>query len=352
MNLLFEGLLINMLLIIGLSVASYAQDKTAGTGDWDDPDTWSPGGEPGNNQIILIPAGSVVTVRGTDHTLNNSILIIEGELIMESTCGICFNYGSLTFTGPESGVIIEEGGKVTDGTALGGDTHFIEVQGETFWSGDNCSSNCGTLEGNFTAPAGGSSEPAGIINPLPVEMLYFTGNFSEEAVLLKWATASELNNSHFEIERSVDDFDFHKIGEVAGTGNSTTRIEYSFDDTAIPPIYNRLYYRIKQVDFDGQYEYFEIIAVYNETLEPVELKTWPNPFNEQLTLFLRASSPDNVAVKLYNMEGQEAYSHFYPVREGLNELEIEKLYDLPPGIYSLYLTGNFLAFKEKVIKFR
>jgi hypothetical protein len=352
MKLLFERFFISNLLIIGLSVASHAQDKTAGTGNWHNAGTWSPSGVPGDDDIILIPAGSVVTVLGTDHTLHNAILIIEGELIMESTCGFCFNYGSLTFTGPASGVIIEEGGKVTDGTAFGGDSHFISVQGETFWSGDDCSSNCGTHEGNYTAPAGGSSEPEELSNPLPVEMLYFTGNFSEGAVLLKWATAAELNNSHFEIDRSVDNFDFHKIGEVKGNGNSNTRIEYSFRDNALPLVYNVLYYRIKQVDFDGQYVYHEFIAVTNETHESMVMKTWPSPFDEQLTVILRSSSPDNIKVGLYNMEGQEVFSHFYPVNEGLNELAIDKLYDSPPGIYALYLIGNSFYFKEKVVKSR
>jgi len=52
------------------------------------------------------------------------------------------------------------------------------------------------------------------------------------------------------------------------------------------------------------------------------------------------------------MEGQEVFSHFYSINEGLNELEIDKLYESPPGIYALYLIGNSLYFKEKVVKSR
>jgi hypothetical protein len=57
-------------------------------------------------------------------------------------------------------------------------------------------------------------------------------------------------------------------------------------------------------------------------------------------------------VRLYNMEGQEVFSHFYPINEGMNELEIDNLQDSPPGIYFLSLMGNSLYFKEKVVKFR
>lgn len=102
--------------------------KTATTGNWNASGTWTPAGVPGNNEIVLIPAGRTVTVRGTDHTMNGTILIIEGQLSMETTCNFCFDYGSLTFTGANSGVIIEDGGRVTDDSWFGGDTHFVRVQ--------------------------------------------------------------------------------------------------------------------------------------------------------------------------------------------------------------------------------
>jgi hypothetical protein len=84
----------------------------------------------------------------------------------------------------------------------------------------------------------------------------------------------------------------------------------------------------------------------------MEVRTWPNPFDEQLTVLLRSSSSDNVIIRLHNIEGQEVFSHFYPISKGLNELKIDELYDSPPGIYFLSLIGNSFSFKEKVIKDR
>ncbi len=353
MNLSIEKWLIGILLVLGLPLIGNAQDKTASTGNWHNAGTWTPNGVPGDDDIILIPTGSVVTVNGTDDTLNDAIMIVEGELVMESPCEICSDYASLTFTGPSSGVIIEDGGKVTDGTLVGGDSHFIAVQGEQFWSGDNCFSNCGATTGSYTASGSSTSEPEDLSNPLPVEMLFFTGNFKEASVLLEWATATELNNCHFKIERSLgNNFDFQELGEVKGRGNSSARVDYSFRDHGISVTDHKIYYRIKQVDFDGKYEYSNIIAVQNQPFQAIGLKTWPNPFAEELTVILNALSPDNINIRLYDIKGREVFSQVYAINEGLNELKIVTLHDAPPGVYVLYLTGNSLFFKEKVIKSR
>lgn len=94
---------------------------------------------------------------------------------------------------------------------------------------------------------------------LPVTWLYFTARANDShEVALNWATASEINNDRFEIERSADGSSFEKIGTVNGNGNSVQTIEYSFKDTTVQRgVY---YYRLKQVDFDGRFEYSNISA--------------------------------------------------------------------------------------------
>ena len=78
---------------------------------------------------------------------------------------------------------------------------------------------------------------------------------------LNWMTASEINNSHFEIERSYDGRDFEMIDHVSGNGNSQHQIDYSYTDASVSKLENTVFYRLKQVDFDGTSECSDIRVV-------------------------------------------------------------------------------------------
>lgn len=106
--------------------------------------------------------------------------------------------------------------------------------------------------------SGGPCIPAAgdLAQALPVELLYFNASLRNEIVTLEWVTLSEINNSHFEVEWRQDGSNFEYVGEVIGNGNSTEKIVYDF--THMKPSYGSNYYRLKQVDFDGSYEYSPI----------------------------------------------------------------------------------------------
>nr|WKN37791.1 T9SS type A sorting domain-containing protein [Tunicatimonas sp. TK19036] len=331
---------------MGVPALCQAQDKTAnpGAGEWGDPTTWSPVGVPGDGDVILIPSGSEVWVRD-DYALDDAVMIVAGELVMHyRSCGfLCFDYGSLSFTGPISGAVMEAGATIIDNTLLGRDALFISANGAKYWTGNS--------EPNPMTFTEETSFPAGLVNPLPVEMLYFSARYADKAALLAWATASETNNHYFEVERADDNMNFHKIGEVMGAGNSTTQIEYSFRDDKITAINSGVvYYRLRQVDFDGQYEYSKVVAVANKTLDVQKVKVWPNPFQDQLNVLLQSSSPGQVQVALYNTKNEMIFSNVYPVDGSIGELIIDKLQDSPPGIYFLHLTGSSWHTIEKVVK--
>jgi len=113
--------------------------------------------------------------------------------------------------------------------------------------------------------------------PLPVELLSFNANEIEFEVILNWITASELNNDYFEVERSVDGLEFTVIGEISGYGTTTEAQQYEFIDSN--PEYGINYYRLRQVDFDGQYAYSWIVkAIVNELgEEDFNVTLYPNP---------------------------------------------------------------------------
>jgi hypothetical protein len=116
--------------------------------------------------------------------------------------------------------------------------------------------------------------------PVPVVMVYFNAEKDGATSLLTWATASEINNSHFEIMRSVDAINWIKIGEVEGNGTAQQRQQYQFVDRQ-PLKVN--YYRLNQVDFDGQSELTQIKQVNFDAII-TSIFTYPNPTSGQVTL--------------------------------------------------------------------
>lgn len=112
------------------------------------------------------------------------------------------------------------------------------------------------------------------ITPLPVQLVNFTGKEIKQGILLEWTTMSEINNQMFEIERSADAINFEKIGYVNGNGNSNTEINYSLVDKNVSNgIY---YYRLRQIDFDGQSHISNIIAVWINQLNQDNFSVYRN----------------------------------------------------------------------------
>lgn len=326
-------------------VPLFAQaDKVARNGNWNANNTWSPSGVPGNNQIILIPEGVTVRVPGSDHVLNNSKLIVMGSLVMAPTCFVCTNYGSLTFTGDESAVIITPGGEVDNGSLFGGDTHFINVNGTTFWSGNWCNSNCGEQIGSFTAEEE-ISWPAGVNNPLPVDLIDFDG-YSEKGVnYLSWSTLSEKSNQGFVIEKSTNGVAFDSIGFVPGNGDSNQLIDYEFIDNHADP-YD--YYRLKQMDFDGQVEYSEIVLIERQKQihsESERIVVYPNPVTSEIHIQSELTN-----YKLYDIRGEVIAEGKNTTTYWIEQHLATYLSELEPGNYILQTIKNGQVLKTRIVK--
>lgn len=114
--------------------------------------------------------------------------------------------------------------------------------------------------------------------PLPIELLYFNADIdTENNSVLSWATTMEKNNDFFSIERSLDGVNFDVIGTIKGGGNSLVLLEYDYTDYNIS---NSYYYRVKQTDFDGKYDYTPIRYVdYNNKKTRIEYKDGQIVFN-------------------------------------------------------------------------
>jgi hypothetical protein len=143
--------------------------------------------------------------------------------------------------------------------------------------------------------------------PLPVELSTFTAVQIGSRVLLKWTTETEINNFGFDVERcalSVECQAWDKIGFVNGNGNSNSPKEYSFTDN--PATGNKYYYRLKQIDSDGQTEYSNVISIdLNIPNQYALYQNYPNPFNPTTSITYNLPSDGIVSLKVYDMLGSE-----------------------------------------------
>lgn len=178
------------------------------------------------------------------------------------------------------------------------------------------------------------------MSPLPVTLLYFTASALGDNVLLKWATASESNSKAFFIERSADGLNFTDIAETSAAGNSPVRVDYKWTDNT--PLVGRSYYRLKQVDFDGTVEYFNVQTV--DLNGPKKLSVYPNPLQGNvLSLELNFSSDEKSSVKITDPSGRvvENFQLTGPKRE------------LPfahePGLYIITVQNSHSRYVTKLI---
>jgi hypothetical protein len=144
-----------------------------------------------------------------------------------------------------------------------------------------------------------------IDRPLPVELESFTATVLSNFVELKWATTSELNNKGFDIERSTKSGSWQKIGYAKGNGSSNVPVNYTYKDRILQP--GNYDYRLKQIDFNGDFNYYELsneVSVGNPN-SFLLMQNYPNPFNPVTTIRYEIRQSANVSLKVFDMTGRE-----------------------------------------------
>ena len=194
------------------------------------------------------------------------------------------------------------------------------------------------------------------VDPLPVEWLSFTGKKVFDNLELSWTTATEINNSHFEIERSTDGRNFENVGEVKGAGNSHSPLNYNYTDVSPFGSNSILYYRLKQVDFNGEFDYSKTIAVSNNkqgngvTIEAIN----PNPFTEKLNLTLNNVSEGNVIIEVYDLTGRKHYTQttLSGGQQGTLNIDLSSLANLAKGVYIVNIRNGNDTIQQKLVKLK
>jgi len=168
-------------------------------------------------------------------------------------------------------------------------------------------------------------------NIIPVELTSFTASVlqNEKGVQLNWTTATETNNSRFEILRfTQNDNEWNSIGFVPGHGTTTETQHYSFTDNDINP--GKYQYKLKQIDYDGTFEYSQIVGVEIPFVNEFSLsQNYPNPFNPKTVISYQLPVNGNVTLKVYDILGNE-------VATLVNE-------EKQPGVYEVEFNASSLS---------
>jgi hypothetical protein len=189
---------------------------------------------------------------------------------------------------------------------------------------------------------------------LPIKLIYFTAKLNEGIVNLDWATAAEVNNNFFTIERSSDGENFEPLLTKQGAGNSTVNLYYNASDES--PLSGYSYYRLKQTDFDGHYSYSDIQTVKNgeggeDGMSKMEIKSIaPNPFVEKFKVSFMIKESVLVDFTLMNSSGQTVAQEKIQTEEGINTYEFIDKYNLKKGMYFVTLIYNDQKVIQKIIK--
>lgn len=188
---------------------------------------------------------------------------------------------------------------------------------------------------------------------LPVQLLNLSANKVAEDVVVNWSTASEINNSHFEIERSLDGKVFESVGQVDGKGFSSMVSNYQFVDekATLNKHVEFIYYRLKQVDFDGQFTYFGPVSVnISKPVVSLNVNVFPNPFGKQVTVSLTNTESGNLNIIITDMQGRTVYSENKSVNAGVQTLTLDGVENLKDGVYFMNANLNGQVTRVKLIK--
>jgi hypothetical protein len=189
---------------------------------------------------------------------------------------------------------------------------------------------------------------------LPVKWLHFSGRNMENKVELNWTTVQEINNKGFEIERSTNNETFSTIGFVKGRENSLVINKYNYVDELInlsnlEPFSDKLHYRLKQIDLNGNYNYSKTISVEAPKIFGVTI--YPNPFTENFTLTINSNSASQlVNVVLCDITGRIILDKSFITNDKQFNYEITDMKTSNIGVYIAKITIGNKTLHKKIIK--
>lgn len=362
-------------LMVYFNIGSYEDAKAAGssyssnrTGSWSTGNTWNGGVAPGvslNGDAITVNTNHTVTLSGNLSAQNNSsfvinssaILRIEGDLTVQNNLVLTV-YGELIVTGKidaknGASIGISGGGNITTGgDFIVGNNASINVDGTLNIGGGLTFGSNPVFTGTGTVNISGTGcnqwSGSGTCNEnitLPVELMAFEALNSDEGVLLRWKTASELNNDMFTIERSDNGIDYDYIASVKGNGTTKIISDYRYTDTN--PLNGISYYRLLQTDYDGAVTIFKPVSVKINSSTTSSFSVYPNPLTGS-TLNINFSEPQEALIRVIDANGNEVLSE--RVDGSANQTQVALNENLPSGFYYIKYVTSTSTKSMKLVK--
>lgn len=296
--------------------------------------TDSPGGNYQNNSNTTLTLNNAINLSGAiGATLEfDTQWDIEedwdyGQVEITTNNGVTWTPLEGQFTNPGTGSFQPNGEPLYDGTQLSWVHENIDITGYSV----------SPFKLRFQLASDGSQTRDGwyidnivikMFNAIPVELTSFYALVSGNTVNLSWSTASETNNRGFDIQRKTGISDWISLGFVNGMGTTSKGQTYSFTDNN--PIPGQIYYRIKQIDFDGTYKIYNAQEINYSPLFSYKLQqNYPNPFNPQTIIKFSLAETQPVTLKVYDVLGSEVITLVNEVKE--------------PGDYSISFDGSNLS---------
>lgn len=308
--------LVLVLISTGLAAAPRTLiTATVNNGNWSSAGTWNLDRVPQTNDSIVIPAAYTVVVDNS-YTLNNVYILIGGTLNFNQNNKLALDINSV--------VNIVAGGTLTA-------THptpneLITINNTTVYNGKDDGTLTGPLEATSTT-GGGFTEVT-----LPVNFVSFAANRSNGTVQLVWSTSNEINNSHFEVERSANGSDWETIGDVAAGANSMGDT-YTYTDEAAPAAQTQ--YRIRQVDLNGNYAYSSVVLVSGTTTTNTQVRIVST--GKTVSIFPGTESGGRIIVRVITIGGQVLQQQSFGSTPGRIDLTVATS---TTGVYVVQVTDG------------
>lgn len=302
------------------TIEAIANNKNGSLDGWNNPANWTPARVPTDGDVVKIPSGLTLAVKGSVNPGSLTILVY-GTLAFDPS-------GKLDLSATST-IQVFSGGQIT---SSGSNSEVIHIGTELKYKGGV---DPNPLSGPaFASLATGESPSAGFsVGVLPIKLRSFTAQPQGNRIALNWATDEELNTSHFVIERSTNARNWSAIQNVAAKGEAA-----GYTTTDATPAAGENFYRLKSVDIDGKFEYSHVLKVVRGRSLAVHVS--PNPATEQVTVSLATPSTAPLQLQLVNNNGQVVSEKLYASGTSLIQFDLKSA---APGVYTLLLrNGNTL----------
>jgi len=180
---------------------------------------------------------------------------------------------------------------------------------------------------------------------VPIELSDFTAEKDGRDAILKWQTATEIHSDYFDIERSADAEKWENIGKVTAAGDSQTARNYQFTD--VTPFSGTNYYRLKQIDIDGTFEYSHVEVVKFDERAAGDIRVYPIPMDEVIYIEYSIEYETDIQVELFDVAGKKVLSQNYNSTESRWQINTD---GLASGTYFLRINTPTGMIIRKVVK--